>query len=214
MTSQRPTALIADDEPLLRDSLERLLGQAWPELQVVAQARNGREAIEQFEKHRPDICFLDVHMPGTTGVEVARQIGRRAHLVFVTAYDKYAVQAFSHGVLDYLVKPVEPARVAETVARLKERLHAAEPAHNIEALLQQHAAQGARDSARCGTVRAGAPLGGGQPALDCSRRAQPQRDRRHPPQGARRSAAGEPQLSASVSPDVTPPARRASRATT
>ena len=141
MTSQRPTALIADDEPLLRDALQRLLGQAWPELQVVAQARNGREAIEQFEKHRPDICFLDVHMPGTTGVEVARRIGRRAHLVFVTAYDKYAVQAFSHGVLDYLVKPVEPARVAETVARLKERLHAAEPAHNIEALLQQLAAQ-------------------------------------------------------------------------
>ena len=141
MTAQSPTALIADDEPLLRDALERLLGQAWPELQVVAQARNGREAIEQFEKLRPDICFLDVHMPGTTGVEVARHIGRRAHLVFVTAYDKYAVQAFSHGVLDYLVKPVEPSRVAETVARLKERLQAAEPAHNIEALLQQLAAQ-------------------------------------------------------------------------
>ncbi|HYJ96851.1 MAG TPA: response regulator, partial [Burkholderiaceae bacterium] len=141
MTAQSPTALIADDEPLLRDALERLLGQAWPELQVVAQARNGREAIEQFEKLRPDICFLDVHMPGTTGVEVARHIGRRAHLVFVTAYDKYAVQAFSHGVLDYLVKPVEPSRVAETVARLKERLHVAEPAHNIEALLQQLAAQ-------------------------------------------------------------------------
>ena len=74
MTAQRPTALIADDEPLLRDALERLLGQAWPELQVVAQARNGREAIELFEKHRPDICFLDVHMPGTTGVEVARTL--------------------------------------------------------------------------------------------------------------------------------------------
>jgi DNA-binding LytR/AlgR family response regulator len=141
MTSQRPTALIADDEPLLRDALERLLAQAWPELEVVAQARNGREAIDQFEAQRPDVCFLDVHMPGTTGVEAARHIGRRAHLVFVTAYDQYAVQAFAHGVLDYLVKPVEPSRLAETVARLQERLRAAQPALNTEALLQQLAAQ-------------------------------------------------------------------------
>ncbi len=144
MTSQRPTALIADDEPLLRDALERLLAQAWPELEVVAQARNGREAIEQFEAQRPDICFLDVHMPGTTGVEAARHIGRRAHLVFVTAYDQYAVQAFSHGVLDYLVKPVEPSRLAETVARLQERLRAAQPALNTEALLQQLAASSSK----------------------------------------------------------------------
>lgn len=140
MTSQHPTALIADDEPLLRDALERLLAQAWPELKVVAQARNGREAIDKFEAHRPDICFLDVHMPGTTGVEAARRIGPRAHLVFVTAYDQYAVQAFSHGVLDYLVKPVEPSRLAKTVARLQERLRAAQPALNTEALLQQLAA--------------------------------------------------------------------------
>ncbi len=141
MTSQRPTALIADDEPLLRDALGRLLAQAWPELEVVAQARNGREAIDQFEAQRPDVCFLDVHMPGTTGVEAARHIGRRAHLVFVTAYDQYAVQAFAQGVLDYLVKPVESARLAETVARLQERLRAAQPALNTEALLQQLAAQ-------------------------------------------------------------------------
>src|SRR5687767_2136721 len=147
MTAQSPTALIADDEPPLRDARERLLGQAWPELQVVAQARNGREAIEQFEKLRPDICFLDVHMPGTTGVEVARHIGRRAHLVFVTAYDKYAVQAFSHGVLDYLVKPVEPSRLATTVTRLQERLRAAQPAPNTEALLQQLAASLQRSAA-------------------------------------------------------------------
>jgi len=141
VTTEAPTALIADDEPLLRDALERLLGQAWPELQVVAQARNGREAIDQFEALRPDVCFLDVHMPGTSGVEVARHIGRRAHLVFVTAYDKYAVQAFSQGVLDYLVKPVEPARLAETVERVKDRLRASGPAHDVEALLQQLAAQ-------------------------------------------------------------------------
>jgi DNA-binding LytR/AlgR family response regulator len=147
VTSQHPTALIADDEPLLRDALERMLAQAWPELQVVAQARNGREAIDKFEEHRPDICFLDVHMPGTTGIEAARHIGRRAHLVFVTAYDQYAVQAFSQGVLDYLVKPVEPARLAETVSRLQERLRASEPALNTEALLQQLAQSLQRDAA-------------------------------------------------------------------
>lgn len=147
MTLPRPSALIADDEPLLREALTRLLAEVWPELIVIAQARNGREAIDQFEAKRPDICFLDVHMPGMTGVEAARHIGRRAHLVFVTAFDQYAVQAFAQGVLDYLVKPVEPARLAETVARLKERLRAAQPALNTEALLQQLAAQLERGAA-------------------------------------------------------------------
>jgi DNA-binding LytR/AlgR family response regulator len=133
--------LIADDEPLLREALARQLAEAWPELEVVAQARNGREAVEQFEALRPDVCFLDVHMPGLSGVEAAHHIGRRAHLVFVTAYDHYAVEAFARGALDYLVKPVEQARLAETVARLKERLQAAQPALNSEALLQQLAVQ-------------------------------------------------------------------------
>jgi len=136
VTGRRPTALIADDEPLLRRSLTRLLAQAWPELDVVAQARNGREAVDRFEALQPDICFLDVHMPGLSGVEAARFIGRRAHLVFVTAHDQYAVQAFEHGALDYLVKPVEPARLADTVARLQERLLAAQPAPNTDALLE------------------------------------------------------------------------------
>jgi len=131
------TALIADDEPLLRDALERSLAAAWPALRVVARARNGREAVQQFEVLRPDVCFLDVHMPGLSGVQAAQQIGRRAHLVFVTAFDRYAVEAFSHGVLDYLVKPVEPARLAETVARLQERLATVQPARATEALLQE-----------------------------------------------------------------------------
>src|SRR5262245_34234330 len=112
--SARPTALIAEDEPLLRESLARQLAAAWPELEIVAQARNGREAVKQFEALEPDVCFLDVHMPGMTGLEVAGVIGRRAHLVFVTAYDDYAVEAFRRGVLDYLMKPVEPERLAET----------------------------------------------------------------------------------------------------
>lgn len=135
MTGPRPTALIADDEPLLRKSLARMLAQVWPELEIVAQVRNGREAVDQFEVKQPDICFLDVHMPGLSGVEAARRIGRRAQLVFVTAFDRYAVQAFEQGALDYLVKPVEPARLADTVARLQERLRAARPLPEVEALL-------------------------------------------------------------------------------
>jgi DNA-binding LytR/AlgR family response regulator len=135
--SSPPTALIADDEPLLREVLERLLAQAWPELRVIARARNGREALEQFQAQRPDVCFLDVHMPGMSGVEAARGIGRRAHIVFVTAFDRYAVQAFEQGVLDYLVKPVEAARLAETVARLRERLSGARPALDAQGLLQE-----------------------------------------------------------------------------
>jgi DNA-binding LytR/AlgR family response regulator len=145
--SRRPTALIADDEPLLREALARLLANAWPELEVVAQARNGREAIDLFEKFKPDICFLDVQMPGKTGVEAAQQIGRGAHLVFVTAFVEYAVQAFEHGALDYLVKPVEPARLAETIQRLQQRLRAAQPALNTDALLQQLAQMLSPDSA-------------------------------------------------------------------
>lgn len=140
----RPTALIADDEPLLREALERMLAQAWPELDIVARARNGREAVELFEAKQPGICFLDVHMPGLSGVEAARHIGRRAHLVFVTAFDRYAVQAFEQGALDYLVKPVQEARLVETVARLTERLGTAQPARNTEALLQQLTEQLAR----------------------------------------------------------------------
>jgi DNA-binding LytR/AlgR family response regulator len=137
MSPRRPTALIADDEPLLRDALERMLTQTWPELEIVAQARNGREAIDKFDSLAPDVCFLDVHMPGTTGIEAAQHIGRRAHLVFITAFEQYAVQAFAHGVLDYLVKPVDAARLADTVARLKERFSAAQPALNTDALLRE-----------------------------------------------------------------------------
>jgi DNA-binding LytR/AlgR family response regulator len=169
MTSTAPTALIAEDEPLLREALERQLAQAWPALQVVARARNGREAMDLFDAHRPDICFLDVHMPGVTGVEAARHIGRRAHLVFVTAFDQYAVQAFAQGVLDYLLKPVDAARLADTVARLQERLRVAEPARNTDALLDQLAQQlaarvagsGADAGAAAGAINGpnpGAPL--------------------------------------------------------
>jgi DNA-binding LytR/AlgR family response regulator len=135
------TALIADDEPLLREALRRQLANVWPELEIVAEARNGRETVRLFEERHPDICFLDVHMPGLSGVDAANHIGRRAHLVFVTAYDRYAVQAFAQGALDYLVKPVEQTRLAETANRLKERLQSSRPAINTEALLQQLSAE-------------------------------------------------------------------------
>ena len=119
-------ALIADDEPLLRERLAALLARLWPELQVVAQARKGREALEQFDEWLPEVVFLDVHMPGLNGIETARGIGRRAQIVFVTAHDQYAVQAFEQGAVDYLVKPFDEARLADTVQRLRERL--ADPA--------------------------------------------------------------------------------------
>jgi len=118
----RPTALIADDEPLLRERLRTHLARLWPELELVAEARNGREAVELFDTHLPQIVFLDVHMPGLDGIEAARSVARRAHIVFVTAYEQYAVQAFEQGALDYLVKPFDEARLADTVQRLKARL--------------------------------------------------------------------------------------------
>ena len=115
------SALIADDEPLLRERLAAHLSRLWPELQVVAQARNGREAIELFDEHEPAIVFLDIHMPGQSGLDAARAIGERAQIVFVTAFDQYAVQAFERGAIDYLVKPFDEARLADTVRRLQAR---------------------------------------------------------------------------------------------
>ncbi|MCC6246688.1 MAG: response regulator transcription factor [Rubrivivax sp.] len=117
-----PTALVADDEPLLRERLIAHLNHLWPELQIVAQARSGREAVELFDEHTCDVAFLDIHMPGLNGLEAARAIGTRALVVFVTAYEQHAVTAFERGALDYLVKPFDDERLAATVQRLRERL--------------------------------------------------------------------------------------------
>jgi DNA-binding LytR/AlgR family response regulator len=135
----RATALIADDEPLLRDQLAAHLARLWPELQVVAHARNGREAVELFDELRPQVVFLDVHMPGMNGVEAARCIGRRAEVVFVTAFDQYAVEAFRQGAIDYIVKPVEAERLRDSVQRLQARLRVADDARRpeLEALLER-----------------------------------------------------------------------------
>ena len=116
------SALIADDEPLLRERLRSHLAVLWPALTVIADARNGAEALELFELHQPDIVFLDIRMPGLDGIATARALARRAQLVFVTAYDQYALQAFEQGAIDYLVKPVDPARLADTVQRLQRQL--------------------------------------------------------------------------------------------
>jgi len=118
------TALIADDEAPMRDLLRARLKQAWPDLQIVAEAANGVEAVELGEKLRPDIAFLDIRMPGLSGIEAARRLYERSHIVFATAYDQYALDAFEQGALDYLLKPVSAERLATTCARLQARLRA------------------------------------------------------------------------------------------
>jgi DNA-binding LytR/AlgR family response regulator len=141
MNGPQATALVADDEPLLREELIALLARAWPELEIVAQARNGREAVEMFEASTPAICFLDVHMPGMTGIEAAQKIGNRAHLVFVTAFEQYALKAFEHGAHDYIVKPVDANRLGTTVSRLKERIRTSAPSGISDELLRDLAAR-------------------------------------------------------------------------
>ncbi|MEW5880559.1 MAG: LytTR family DNA-binding domain-containing protein [Pseudomonadota bacterium] len=116
------TAIIADDERLMREQLRARLAEVWPELRIVAEAKNGQEAVDAVRTHRPDLAFLDIRMPGMTGVEAARAIGDACHVVFITAYSEYAVEAFERGAVDYVLKPAERDRLELTVARLKQRL--------------------------------------------------------------------------------------------
>ena len=115
-------ALIVDDEPLLRTHLAHHLAQLWPELEIAGEARNGREAVDLVVQLQPDVVFLDVHMPGMNGVEAARLMGPEVQIVFVTAYEQYAVAAFEQGAIDYLVKPFDAERLGESVARLRRRI--------------------------------------------------------------------------------------------
>jgi DNA-binding LytR/AlgR family response regulator len=117
-----PTAIIADDERLMRDQLRMRLSQVWSELSIVGEAKNGDEAVELVDRLAPDLTFLDIRMPGKTGMEAAREIGAKSVIVFVTAYDQYAIEAFERGAVDYVLKPPEQARLQVTVDRLRERL--------------------------------------------------------------------------------------------
>lgn len=136
-----PTAIIAEDEPLLRRELGDALAALWPELAIVAEAEDGTQALAALAEHRPDVMFLDIAMPGMTGLDVARAASGRCHVVFVTAYDQYAVGAFEQGAVDYVMKPFERPRLAAALARVRERL-ANVPA-NLEGLLASLVERGA-----------------------------------------------------------------------
>jgi DNA-binding LytR/AlgR family response regulator len=155
-----PTAVLADDERLMREQLRARLAEVWPELRIVAEARNGLEAVQMVDEFRPDIVFLDIRMPGLTGVEAARQIAQLPpkegaaedadllpEIVFITAYDQYAVEAFEQGVADYVLKPAERERLQVTVGRIRQRLAArrsgadAPPGPHLQQLLHQLAAR-------------------------------------------------------------------------
>ena len=154
-----PTAVIADDERLLREQLRARLLEVWPELEIVGEAKNGTEAVELVEEHHPDLVFLDIRMPGMNGIEAARAIAqlpvdeegakpenrrpwRGAEIVFITAYDQYAIEAFEQGVVDYVLKPAERERLQVTVDRVRKRLanqgsDGAPDASGMQSLLQK-----------------------------------------------------------------------------
>jgi len=150
-SSPRVRAVLADDERLMREQLRGRLMEVWPDLDIVAEAKNGLEAVELVREHHPDLVFLDIRMPGLTGVDAARQIAQLPEdddwlvpeIVFITAYDQYAVEAFEQGVADYVLKPAEKERLLVTVERIKKRLalrdnaEDAAPASNPGAPLQQ-----------------------------------------------------------------------------
>jgi DNA-binding LytR/AlgR family response regulator len=134
-----PTALLADDEPMMRAALREHLARLWPELQVLAEAEDGPSALLKAETLRPDIAFLDVRMPGLTGLEVARSMHGPTRVVFVTAYENHALEAFEANAVDYVVKPVEPARLAKVVTKLRRHLAQSAPVsvdHLLQALQQ------------------------------------------------------------------------------
>lgn len=133
-----PTAIIADDEPHLVEHLRRRLAAAWPQLDIVAVATSGPEAAQAIARHAPDVAFLDIRMPGATGLQVAQEVqrgGGRTRVVFVTAFDRYALDAFGADAVDYLLKPVTEERLARAVEKLQRALRAGGPAPDVTALL-------------------------------------------------------------------------------
>jgi DNA-binding LytR/AlgR family response regulator len=148
--------LIAEDEALLAAEIREELLRQWPEAQIVGIARDGHEALRLVEQLAPEACFLDVQMPGLSGLEVAQLIGRRAHVVFITAHERYAVQAFDEGAVGYLLKPLDPVRMAKTLLRLKERL--TQPPADLGGLAAHTAAAAAVEPLRWITVQRGREL--------------------------------------------------------
>lgn len=140
----KPTAIIADDERLMRDQIVGRLKEAWPELVIVGEASNGREAVAMVRSLEPDVAFLDITMPDLDGIRTAQAIAGKAHVVFVTAYDQYAVRAFDEGAIDYLLKPIDAERLALTCRRLRERLqHKPDPMSDLLDRLSQRLRTGA-----------------------------------------------------------------------
>jgi DNA-binding LytR/AlgR family response regulator len=131
------TAIIADDEDLPRSELRRMLAELWPELHIVAECEHGADALEAIHEHAPDIAFLDIRMPGMSGLDVAHAIKGRCHAVFTTAYDNHAIEAFAAGAVDYLLKPIMRERLVEAIARLKERLAAKAVAPDLSQLMSE-----------------------------------------------------------------------------
>jgi DNA-binding LytR/AlgR family response regulator len=130
-----PTAVVVDDERLMREQIVGRLKEAWPELVIVGEAANGREAIATVQSLKPDIVFLDINMPEMDGIKAAQVLAGKVHIVFVTAHDQYAISAFDQGAIDYLLKPVDPERVALACRRLRERVE--QKPDTINALLEQ-----------------------------------------------------------------------------
>ena len=148
------SALIADDEPHLAEDLRARLARMWPGLEVLPAAGNGLEALRAIEEDRPDVAFLDIRMPGLTGIELASRIDTGAHVVFVTAYDQYAVQAFEGDAVDYLLKPVSDERLAQCVERVKRRIAAAERPPALDEVLARIARALPAASGRLRWIRA------------------------------------------------------------
>jgi DNA-binding LytR/AlgR family response regulator len=133
-----PSAVVADDERLMREQIIGRLKEAWPELSIVGEASNGREAVALVQSLEPDIAFLDIRMPGMDGIQAAQALAGRVHVVFVTAHDQYAISAFEHGAVDYVLKPADPERVAQTCQRLRERIkQEPDPMNDLLAQLSQ-----------------------------------------------------------------------------
>ncbi|MBP7668228.1 MAG: response regulator transcription factor [Burkholderiaceae bacterium] len=132
-----PTAVIADDEDLPRAELRRMLAQAWPALQIVAECEHGPAAVDAIDTLQPAMAFLDIRMPGLSGLDVARAASGRCHTVFTTAYDSHAVAAFDAGAVDYLLKPIAADRLAQAVARLQARLAQQQPVPDLDDLVSR-----------------------------------------------------------------------------